>query len=87
MSFSRKSREQKVKELESNKEFMDYAREHHKECKRVGDMNGCKTFEEYLISEVFNIYDDFTLWQLLKTTYKKNSWQCVGNGTWRDIKG
>ena len=75
MNYSRKIREQKVKELENNKEFMDYARKHHEECKRVGAMGGYKPFEEYLISEIFNLCDDFKLMQFLKTADKKT----IGN--------
>lgn len=34
-------------------------------------MGGYKTFENYLISEVFNLYDNFTMMQFLKTADKK----------------
>lgn len=71
MYYSLKTRELKVKELENNKEFIDYAREQHEECKRIGAMGGYKTFENYLISEVFNLYDNFTMMQFLKTADKK----------------
>jgi hypothetical protein len=71
MYYSEKVREQKVKELENNEEFMNYARKQHEECKRVGAMGGGKTFEKYLLSEVFTLYDNFTLLEFMQKADRK----------------
>ena len=71
MYYSENTRKKKVKELENNKEFMDYAREHHEECKRIGAIGGDKVFEDYLLRDVFELYDNFTMIQFLKNSEQK----------------
>ena len=66
MHYSKKVREQKVKELKNNKDFIEYAQEQYEEWKRVGGFGGYKTFEEYLIGEVFNLHDNFTMLEFFK---------------------
>ena len=66
MYYSENARKKKVKELENNKEFMDYAK------KNFEDYSfGAKTFEEYLVKRVFELYDNFELLQFLNTADKK----------------
>lgn len=63
MYYSENVRKKKVKELENNKEFMDYAKE------RFEDYSfGAKTFDEYLLKQVFDLYDNFEMLQFLKTS-------------------
>ena len=66
MYYSENVRKKKVKELENNQEFMNYAKE------RFEDYSfGAKTFEEYLLKQVFELYDNFELLQFLNTADKK----------------
>ena len=65
MYYSEKSRKAKVKELESNKKFMDYAEQRWQEIREC--QSRCNTFEDYLIDQVFELYDNFTLLQFLET--------------------
>lgn len=66
MYYSKKVREQKVKELENNKEFIKYAQKQYETWKKVSGFGGYNTFEEYLVGEVFNLYDNFTMLEFLK---------------------
>ena len=71
MYYSENARKKKDKELESNQKFIDYARKHYEECKEVGACGAAgRTFEEFLLREVFNIYDNFELLQFLETADK-----------------
>ncbi len=65
MYYSKKVREQKVKELESNKEFIEYAQKEYEVYKRVDGFGGYNTFEEYLIGDVFDLYENFTMLEFL----------------------
>lgn len=67
--YSLKARQKKVQELKNNKKFMDYA---HKRCDERVMTWGADTFEDYLLRDVFELYDDFTLLQFLKTADKKD---------------
>lgn len=71
MYYSEKARKQKVKELENNKEFIEYAQEHYEDWKRVSGFGGYNTFEEYLIGEVFNLYDNFAMLEFLNNADSK----------------
>ena len=71
MYYSKKIREQKVKELESNKEFIEYAQSQYETYKRVDGFGGYNTFEEYLVGNVFDLYDDFTMLEFLKKADRK----------------
>ena len=71
MYYSKKVREKKTNELIGNKEFLEYAQEQYEIYKRVDGFGGYKTLEEYLVSEVFNLYDNFTMIQFLNTADKK----------------
>lgn len=71
MYYSEKAKIKKVKELESNKEFMDYAQEKFEIYKRVSNLNGYDTFEKYLKAEVFNLYENFAMFELLKRMDEK----------------
>lgn len=71
MYYSENARKKKVKELESNKEFMEYARKTHEERKSVGAIGGDRTFEDYLLRDVFELYDNFTMIQFLKNSDQK----------------
>lgn len=68
MYYSEKARKAKVKELENNKKFMDYARKKYDE--RVMTW-GADTFERYLLHDVFELYDNFTLIQFFETSDQK----------------
>lgn len=70
MYYSPKARERKVKELEGNKEFMDFAQKHYDECKAIG-MYEDQPFESYLAKEVFTLYDNFSMMQFLNTADKR----------------
>lgn len=65
MYYSEKMRKKKVQDLEGNLQFMDYARKSFEEQLKVLDIK--KTFEQYLLSNVFTLYDDFTLLQFMQT--------------------
>lgn len=66
MYYSENVRKKKVKELENNKEFMDYAK------KRFEDYSfGTKTFDEFLLKHVFDLYDGFEMLQFFKTSDQK----------------
>ena len=65
MCYSENMRKKKVKELENNQEFIKYAKE------RFEDYSfGCATFEEYLLRQVFELYDNFEMLQFLNTADK-----------------
>lgn len=71
MHYSKKAREQKVKELKTNKEFIAYAREQYESWKKVSGFGGYNTFEEYLVGEVFDLHDNFTMLDFLKNVDSK----------------
>jgi hypothetical protein len=75
MYYSEKSRKAKVKELENDKKFMDYARKNYDE--RVMTW-GADTFEEYLLKDVFMLYDNFTLIQFFETSDQKTIDKVMG---------
>lgn len=65
MYYSENARQKKLKELENNQGFMVYAKE------RFEDYSfGCATFDEYLLKQVFELYDDFEMLQFLNTADK-----------------
>ena len=76
MHYSEKLRKAKVKELENNKEFMDYARKKFDE--RVMTW-GLDTFEEYLQKDVFTLYDNFTMIKFFETSDQKRINKVMGN--------
>lgn len=71
MYYSKKVREQKVKELENNKEFIEYAQKQYEIWKKVSGFGGYNTFEEYLIGDVFDLYENFAMLELLKKADSK----------------
>lgn len=71
MYYSKKVREQKVNELKNNKEFIEYAQNKYEMYKRVSNLDGHNTFEEYLVAEVFDLYDNFTVLELLRKANAK----------------
>lgn len=71
MYYSENARKKKVKELENNQEFMAYAQKQHEEHKRVGAIGGDRTFEDYLLRDVFELYDNFTMIQFLENSDQK----------------
>ena len=71
MYYSKKVREQKVKELESNKVFIKYAQKQYEIYKRVDGFGEYNTFEKYLVGDVFDLYENFTMLEFLKKTDKK----------------
>ena len=71
MYYSTKVREQKVKELEGNKAFIEYARQQYEIYQRVGGFGGYNTFDEYLKGDVFDIYENFTMLEFLKRADRK----------------
>ena len=71
MYYSEKSRRQKTKELETNKEFIEYARKQYEIWKKVSGFGGYNTLEEYLVGEVFNLYENFTMLKILKNADSK----------------
>lgn len=71
MYYSKKIREQKVKELENNKEFIEYAQKQYEIWKKVSGFGGYDTFEEYLVGDVFDLYENFTMLELLKNAESK----------------
>lgn len=71
MYYSKKIREQKVKELKGNKEFIEYAQKEYETYKRVDGLGGYNTFEEYLVGDVFNLYENFTMLEFLKKADRK----------------
>lgn len=75
MYYSEKARKKKVQELESNQEFMEYAKERFNE--RVMTW-GLDTFEEYLLHDVFELYDNFTMLQFLKSADQKRIDKVLG---------
>ena len=75
MYYSEKARKKKVKELESNKEFINYARKQYNE--RVMTW-GADTFEQYLLKDVFVLYDNFTMIQFLETSDQKSINKVMG---------
>lgn len=69
MYYSQKARKTKVNELKHNKEFMNYA---EKEWQEIRDSQSrCRAFEDYLIDQVFVLYDNFTMLQFFETSDKK----------------
>ena len=76
MYYSEKLRKAKVKELENNKEFMDYAR---KRCDERVMTWGADTFEKYLLTEIFTLYDDFTLLKFLETAEQQRIDKVMGD--------
>lgn len=75
MYYSEKARKKKVQELESNQEFMEYAKERFNE--RVMTW-GLDTFEEYLLHDVVELYDNFTMLQFLKSADQKRIDKVLG---------
>lgn len=71
MYYSEKLRKKKVKELESNKDFIAFAKKDYEEAKAVGVADRYNTFEEYLEGEVFAIYDNFSLLEFLRNADEK----------------
>lgn len=71
MYYSKKVRERKVKELENNKEFIKYAQKEYEVYKRVDGFGGYNTFEEYLVGDVFDLYENFTMLEFLKKADRK----------------
>ena len=71
MYYSENARKKKVAELENNSKFMEYAHKNHEECKRVGAIGGDRAFEDYLLRDVFELYDNFTMIQFLKNSDQK----------------
>jgi hypothetical protein len=71
MYYSKKIREQKLKELKSNKEFIEYAQNKYEMYKRVSNLDGYNTFEEYLVAEVCGLYENFTVLELLRKANAK----------------
>lgn len=71
MYYSENVRKKKVKELENNKEFMEYAQNQYEEIKRCDAIGSDKTFEQYLLHDVFELYDNFTMIQFLQKSDKK----------------
>ena len=71
MYYPKKIREQKVKELENNKEFISYAQKQYDIYKRVSNFNDYNTFEDYLIGDIFCLYENFTMLKLIKKANKK----------------
>ena len=67
MYYSENARKKKVKELIDDQEFMAYAKE--KFNARVMTW-GLDTFEEYLLHDVFELYDNFQMIQFLNTADK-----------------
>lgn len=65
MYHSKKAREKKVQELEKNQEFMDYANKAFDAQVMLFDDE--KTFEQYLLNNVFSLYDNFTLLRFMET--------------------
>lgn len=70
MYYSKKVREQKVKELEGNKEFTEYAKKEYEIYIKVDGFGGYNTFEEYLVGNVFELYENFTLLEFIKKADK-----------------
>ena len=70
MYYSEKVRKQKIEELKDNKEFLEYARKRYEDCKESGAIGGSKTFEEYLLDGVIDLYEDFTLLEFMKKSDK-----------------
>lgn len=71
MYYPKKVREKKVKELKNNKEFIEYAQKQYEIYKRVDGFGGYNTFEEYLVGDVFDIYESFAMLELLKNADSK----------------
>ena len=69
MYYSENARQKKVKELESNQGFMEYAKKNFDDGAWARNND---TFERYLLREVFTIYDNFELLQFLQTADKKS---------------
>ena len=83
MYYSKSVRERKVRELENNKAFIEYAQQQYEIYKRVSNFNGYNTFEEYLVGDVFDLYDNFTMIQFLNTADKKT----INNVLKKALKG
>lgn len=71
MYYAKNVREQKVEELKSNNEFIEYAQKQYEIYKRVDGFGGYNTFEEYLIGDVFDLYENFTMLEFLKKADSK----------------
>ena len=65
MYYSENAKKKKVKELENDQEFMNYATESFN---KSAATFGLDSFEEYLLQEVFNLYDNFSILQFLKAS-------------------
>lgn len=71
MHYSKKLCKKKVKELESNKNFIAYAKNSYEEAKSDGVASRYNTFEEYLEGEVFTLYDNFSILEFLQNADEK----------------
>ena len=71
MYYPKNVREKKVKELKGNKQFIEYAQEQYEIYKRVDGFGGYNTFEEYLVGDVFNLYENFAMLELLRKADSK----------------
>ena len=71
MYYTKKIREKKVKELKGSKAFIEYAQGKYEIYKRVSNLDGYDTFEKYLEAEVFDLYENFTMLELLKQVDRK----------------
>ena len=69
MYYSENVRKKKVQELQNNQRFMDYVKERWVEIRDT--QSRCRTFEEYLLDQVFELYDNFTLIQFLEKSDQK----------------
>lgn len=68
MYYSEKIRKQKIIELENNPAFIKYARDTYEEHKNTKVIDEDKTFDEYLLRDVFELYDNFTMMQFLQSS-------------------
>ena len=71
MYYSKKVRASKVEELKSNQEFMEHAQKEYEVYKRVDGFGGYNTFEEFLLGDVFDLYESFSMLELLKNADRK----------------
>lgn len=68
MYYSEKVRKQKIIELKDNQAFIKYAQDAYQEHKNMKVIDEDKTFEEYLLRDVFELYDNFTMMQFLQSS-------------------
>ena len=66
MYYSKQYRERKLKEVANNKAFIEYAQKEYKIYRRVSNFDGYDTFEAYLVGNVFALYENFTLLELIR---------------------